>query len=170
MKKNLLHLVEIFFVAVVALASAGGAQAQTRVCPDPSHPCAKDRIEDHDISLSLPKRVVPNRDYKSAPFYAVILRRIRIEGDCATEDFDPERLRVQKLFPTHKVFFEVECPDMGAASYAEVGGKSLTDFMAVYAGQTSAEAAAFLKTVQATKKFPQARVARMTTTYNQIDQ
>ena len=26
------------------------------------------------------------------------------------------------------------------------------------------------KTVQATKKFPQARVARMTTTYNQIEQ
>ena len=171
MKKNLLLLGEIVVVIVAALTCAVDATAQSRaVCPDPARPCAKDKIEDHDISFALPKRVIANRDYTSAPFYAVILRKIQIDGDCATEDFDPERLKAQKLFPKNKVFFEVECPDMGADSYTEVGGQSLTDFMAVYAGQTSAEAAEFLKTVRATKKFPQARVVHLTTTFNHIEQ
>lgn len=165
-KKNFLPAILCIAIAMCAAA----ARAQSRVCPDPDHPCAKDRIDNHDISFALPKRVVANRDYTSAPFYAVILRRIRIEGDCATEEFDPERLKAQKLFPQNKVFFEVECPDMGADSYTESGGQQLRNFIAVYAGQTNAEAAAFLKIVRATQKFPQARIVKMTTTFNWIVQ
>ena len=168
MKEKLLPLVIIIFVVVAALASAPEAQAQSKVCPDPAAPCGGDRFDPYDISQALPRRVIPNRDYTSAPFYAVVLKKLPETEDC--EQFEPERLAAQKLFPKHKVFSQVECPDMGADTYREVGGRVLRNFMAVYAGQTGAQAAAFLKTVRAAKKFPQARVVRMTTTFNLIEQ
>jgi hypothetical protein len=168
MKKSLFIFTELLLLVAAALLVAGDARAQSRVCSDPAAPCGGDRFDPYDISHALPRRIVPNRDYTSAPFYAVILRSLPETEDC--EAYESERLGAQELFPRHKVFSQVECPDMGADTYREAGRKPLRNFMAVYAGQTAAQAAAFLKTVQATKRFPRARLARLTTTYNMIEQ
>ena len=148
------------------------------VCPDPTRPCRTKQKEfgEWELSFGLPARIRPNVTYRSAPFYAIILQTYS-EG-CDELDVNPrverERLRIQKLYPTRKVFAEYSCANMDATGYDFAGktkanGDSLyTDYIAVYAGESADEAGRFLKEVKAS--FPNATAKRMTATWSLIEQ
>jgi hypothetical protein len=148
------------------------------VCPDPARPCRTRQKEfyEWEMSFHLPARIRPNVSYTSAPFYAVILK-VYTEG-CDELDVnpavEPERLRIQKSYPGRKVFAQYSCPNMDATTYDFAGKRSkddrdlYMDFIAVYAGETAAEAARLLREVKA--EFPDATVKRMTASWSLIEQ
>jgi len=149
------------------------AQAPLKVCPDPASPCKSKHktFEKYELSFTLPKTIKPNVSYPSAPFYAIILKTMA-EADCdqgeyssATERF---RMQAQKLFPDRKVFAENQCPDMGAVGYSINGKNNTKVFVAVYAGETQLEAEQVL--AKAKEKYPDARVAKMRVSFEQIEQ
>lgn len=97
------------------------------VCPEPELPCnhPQKEFEDWELSFRLPKKIVANKTYKSAPFYAIILKTYP-EG-CGKLDVDSnveaERVDLQKNFPSRKVFAENSCANLSAVGY-EFDGKT----------------------------------------------
>ena len=161
----------IMITAIMVLAS--GAQTPLKVCPNPASPCKSrhKQFETYDLPFTLPKTIKPNVTYHSAPFYAVVFKTWA-ESDCdqgeyssATEQF---RLQAQKLFPDRKVFASHQCPDMGALSYTINGKPDTSAFVAVYAGESQAEADQILQ--KAKPKYASARVARMRVGFERIEQ
>ncbi len=153
-------------------------KATNSVCPDPANPCRKKQKEfgEWELSFRLPPRIRPNVTYKSASFYAIILKTYS-EG-CDELDVnsavEPERVQIQTQYPTRKVFAEYSCPNMDATVYEFAGkmtkeGESLySDYIAMYAGETSDEANRLLGELKA--QFPGATIKRMTATWSQIEQ
>src|SRR5919199_395434 len=147
------------------------------VCPDPARPCRTRQKEfgEWELSFGLPARTRPNVTYESAPFYAIILKTYS-EG-CDELDVnpkvEPERLRIQKSYPTRKVFAEYSCANMDATTY-DFAGKTkndrvlYTDYIAVYAGETAEEAGRLLNEVKA--EFPNAALKRMKASWSLIEQ
>jgi hypothetical protein len=158
-----------------------GASSKTsnKVCPDPKKPCHHREREfaDWELPFHLPARIKANVNYKSAAFYAVIIKKI--EEGCGELDFDPavekERARLQKLFPARKVFAEYSCPNMDAVGY-DFAGKTdpkgehvlYMDYIAVYAGETADEAKQLIDELRV--KFPKAEIKKMTANYSKIEQ
>jgi hypothetical protein len=149
------------------------------VCPDPASPC-KHRDKEFgawDMSFKLPTHIVPNKIYKSAPFYAIILKIDR-EG-CEEFDYKPEleneRLEIQKSYPNRKVFASYDCPNMDAVSYEFDGAMDksgeryeISQFIAVYAGETMADATKLLEKTK--RDFPESVLKHMTADWSRIDQ
>jgi hypothetical protein len=164
--------------AVVKPSPKPTPKATNAVCPDPARPCRTKQKEfgEWELSFRLPARIRPNVTYKSAPFYAIILKTYSEGCDelDANPKVEPERLRIQRSYPTRKVFAEYSCPNLDAASYDFAGktnasGESLyTDYIAIYAGETADEANRLLNEIKA--KFPKAAVKRMTATWSQSEQ
>lgn len=160
-------------------ATAAKPKTSNAVCPDPKKPChhAKKTFEDWELSFRLPQKIKSNTTYKSAPFYAVIIRKY--EEGCGeldiNEPLEKERLRLQKLLPARKVFAEYSCPNMEAVGY-DFNGKMdaagerflYMDYIAVYAGETLEEANKLLG--ELSKKHPQAEVKKMTAHWERIEQ
>lgn len=149
------------------------------VCPEPNLPCNhKDReFNDWEMSFRMPSKLIPNRVYKSAPFYAVIIKKYEEGCDEFDENpsVEPERRRIQKLFPSRKVFAEYSCPNMDAVNYDFAGKMSADgsrflyiDYIAVYAGVDETEGAEIFNLLK--KDYPQAELKRMTANYTLIDQ
>jgi hypothetical protein len=164
--------------AVLTFLCASTIQAQNAypVCSNPRQPCQhKDKeFAPYELSFRLPARLRKNTDYKSVPFYAVVLNTYKdfeAGGDgCDGGEFstaiETERKEAQKLFPTVKVFASYQCPDMAAEQYVS-GGKALNDtFLAVYGGTTQNEAQQVLD--KARDKYPGATLKRMQALYNWI--
>jgi hypothetical protein len=180
----------IFCVGLLAASFAADSFAQNRrgsttpkisdeVCPDPRKPChhREKKFDVWELSFHLPAKIKPNTTYKSAAFYAVIIKKY----DAACEEFDfnstiePERLRVQKLYPTRKVFADYSCPNMDAVGYDFTGrtdksGDTILymDYIAVYAGKSSTEADKLLEELRV--KFPKAEVKKMTANWERLEQ
>jgi hypothetical protein len=128
---------------------------QGKACPDPDRPC--DGFKGNELSFKLARPFNFDRGQdRSQPFYAVILKSAALCG--IAED---ERLRVQSLFPRNKVFLHrYFCEDFGdKVTYTNVNPK--LGFIAVHAGDTEAEAKAFLARVQAGGQFPGANLRKM---------
>ena len=112
---------------------------------------------DHTCLVWLPTDGKPRAEFRSAPFYAVILRtaaRCRVE--------ETERASAQALFPHNKVFaMRFECDDdvENNVTYTNVDAKLA--FLAVYAGEDRAAAKKILATVAAGGRFPGANLRRM---------
>ena len=149
------------------------------VCPEPNLPChhKQKQFDEWELSFRLPTRVAANKVYRSAPFYAVILKKY--DEGCDELDVNPtveaERRRIQKLFPSRKVFAEYSCPNMSAAGYLfdgkmdEAGEKVLySDYIAVYAGARETEGREIFELIR--KDYPQAELKKMTVAYSQIEQ
>ena len=141
------------------------AQAQRRrarqravICGDPTARCKwADNARPFDLPFNIPPRAVA---FETQPFYAVILQSVRMRDYDDCETFIPEesRLGAQALFPNKKVFAS-RCAIAGDVYYMNVGEK--TQFMAVYAGETMAEARRVLAMVKAMNKYPGANIRRM---------
>ncbi len=164
----LLCLLACLFFAVAADVSPAGAQRQRRgtyrVCGDPTARCgAGVPFEPHDLPFRLPVTAVI---WESEPFYAVVLKSIRVKDDfdeCERHVPESERLEAQQLFPRNKVFTS-RCQEPATLYYLNTAPKQR--FMAVYAGRTRAEANATLARVKATGKFPGANLRRMRVGFN----
>lgn len=166
---------------------AGGAPGASaskakgfEVCPDPKSPCHSRtrRFAAYELPFRLPVSLKPSQEYKSEPFYGVLIKAYESE-DCDADDhtasIERERIALQKTYPGRKVFASYSCPNMDALTYDFPGLMDasrervlINTFIAVYAGQTSQEAEEFLVYVQTL--FPQAMVKRMTVSYSLINQ
>ena len=168
MRKAQLFCVILLGLSAVALSS-GGAAAQRRsrlgvVCGDPTVRC-RTSVEFQPYQLPF---VVPadGAIWETEQFYAVILKSVRDPsegGDCNVFIPEPEREAAQGLFPRRKVFAS-RCFETGDLYYTGVAEN--TQFMAVYAGRTRAEAQATLAKVKATGQFPGANLRRLRTGFN----
>lgn len=128
--------------------------SQGKVCADPERPCEGFKPNELSFSISRPFASDRGRD-KSQPFYAVML----MSGPLCGID-DAERISAQKRFPGAKVFLHrYLCEDFGdRVTYSNVHAKS--GFVAVYGGQTLAEAQLVLAQAKA-DGYPTANIRRM---------
>ena len=157
-------------------ASDTTAQAPLKVCADPSAPCKSPNKEfaPYELSFQLPKRLRPNVGYKSAPFWAVLLKLKSADPDADCDEgeysskLENERKQVQSMFPDRKVFADQQCPDMGAVSYTISGKNNVNTFVAVYGGATRAEAETLL--LKAKHKYPGASIKSMQVIFEQTEQ
>jgi hypothetical protein len=156
-------------VAVVMLGLAFSVQAQKKtklgkVCGDPTAVCkGRENFQAWDLPFNTGKNFVIA---ESEWFYGIVLKSKKLKdyGDCEHPVFsEDERLAAQGIFLSNKVF-ALNCVESGTNYYNGVAQQ--TAFIGVYAGQTKAVADAFLKTVQATKRFPGVRVRRMQVAIN----
>jgi len=159
--------------------TASSAKTSNAVCPDPKKPChhAEKEFDDWELSFRLPAKIKANKTYKSAPFYAVILKKY--DEGCDELDVnpivEPERLRIQKKYPTRKVFAEYSCPNMNAVGYDFAGKMDAAgerflymDYIAIYAGTTLNEANQLLEKLRG--EFPNAEVKKMTANWERMEQ
>jgi hypothetical protein len=158
---------------------APARQVANAVCPDPAKPChhKNKKFDDWELSFKLPAKLVPNKTYSSAPFYALILKEYGYVEDCDGSEFviaeEEERKALQRTQPTRKVFVDYQCPNMAAVGYDFEGRADsekvlISNFLAIYAGQTKAEANALLAELKG--KYPKAVIKRMTANYEDMQQ
>ena len=170
-KTRVLRTAFIWTVVVTTLVLvAANSLAQTRrkpvkrppVCGNPNVTCGGDiTFQPNELPIRLPKNAVI---FESDFFYAVILRSVPSpEESCDNFIPEPDRLAAQGLFTGNKVFTS-RCAEPGQVSYTNTNSKA--QFMAVYAGLTTAEANAMLARVKATGKFPGANIRRMRAVIN----
>jgi len=134
----------------------GKSVTQGRVCSDPARPCGDD-FKPNELSFEIVTKFAFDRgEDRSKPFFAIILESGPL---CGIPDV--KRVEVQSLFPGRKVFLHrYFCEDFGDnVGYTNVNKK--VGFLAVYGGDTAAEAKRALAEVKATGRFPAANVRRM---------
>lgn len=131
-------------------------QTGGKVCPAPTNSCesAAYDFQSHELSFQLPAPLTWQSAHYSASFYAVILRSIKAvamsdpqsDEECKGFVSENKRLEVQAQFPENKVFTSRNgCFPM--VYYTNVDDKY--NFIAVYAGNTAAEAETVLKRAKA---------------------
>ena len=172
MRAKPIHIAFAMVIAVLLMLGVLSADtfAQKRrpvvkhasVCGNPNVTCTSGiTFEPYDLPFRMPANVVI---YDTELFYAIILRSVNVPADsCDNFIPEPERLAAQILFPNNKVFTS-RCAEPGRLSYSNTSSK--TNFMAVYAGTTLADANRMLKAVKATGKFPGANLRRMRAVMN----
>ncbi len=145
MKTFLLSILVIAF-AFVADAYGQKATVTTKVCGDPSAACAKRALfDDDDLPFEFNQGSIVA---ESAPFYAVILKSIKLTGDAECEKTPVEFSvrNIQYNFLKNKVFVARGCYSIENNYYTNVGDNVIA--LAVYAGSTKAAADAFLRKVK----------------------
>jgi uncharacterized protein len=127
---------------------------QGKVCGDPGRPCPGFKPNELSFAIAQPFKFDRGRD-RSQPFYAVILKSGALCGIA-----DAERASAQQHFPGAKVFLHRHmCEDFGdKVTYAGVYAKA--GFVAVYAGETEADARQVLARAKAAG-FTDATVRRL---------
>ena len=154
-------------------------QAANSVCPDPAKPChhKNKRFDDWELSFKLPAKLMANKLYKSGPFYALILKEYGYVEDCDGGEYviaaEDERKQLQRTQPARKVFVDYQCPNMAAVGYDFPGRADsekilISNFLAIYAGQTKAEADSLRAELKA--KYPKAVIKQMTANYEDMQQ
>lgn len=142
-------------VLVALLAFAASALAQGKIHPDPAKP--RPGFKPHQLSFETPQDGVARDEFRSAPFYAVILKTAET---CSVKE--KERAEIQALFPANKVFAPLANCDQDpedTISYTNVNPK--VGFIAVYAGDSLEQAQQFLAAVKQRGRFPGANLRRM---------
>ena len=140
----------VTLLTVAVLCAPGSIRAQGKVNPDP-------KLQGHDISFELPHDEIARGEYRSEPFYAILLKTTR---PCSVTE--PERLAVQALLPENKVFstrFYCNEDIEENITYTNIDPKF--GFIAVFAGFTRPQAEKLLATVRAMSKFPGANIRRI---------
>ena len=127
----------------------------------------------------MPAKLQPNKSYKSAAFYAVILKTYEMSDDCDGGEYieavEAERKELQVNHAERKVFAGFQCPNMAAVDYDFEGKWSedkesvvISNFLAIYAGATKTEAENLLNALKA--EYPEAAIKQMTVSYEKIEQ
>lgn len=163
---------------IVVTASTAVSQTANAVCPDPTKPChhRQKKFDSWELTFRMPAKLVDNKTYSSAKFYAVIVKTYGLDADCGDNDYleaaERDRKELQKKYPTQKVFGSYMCPNLSGVGY-EFAGKwdkthdsvLIDNFIAVYAG-TKAEAERIQGELKA--QFPDAMVKQMTASYERL--
>ena len=159
-------------------AVAADEPAPVKVCVHPDKPCeSTDKtFAPYELTFKLPDRLEPNKDYKTVPFLAIILKtfpKFEAGGDeCDGGEFstkiEKQRAETQKLFPDRKVFAAHQCPDMGAVLYQTKGQPYNAFFIAVYGGTTLEEARQVMAQVKG--KFSRPIVKEMQAVYTKLEE
>ena len=142
----------------LAAALSGGALAQRspgEVFGDPG--TERRGFKPHELPFVTPTDGVARTEFKSAPFYAVILETF---PPCI--DSEIQRRQVQALFPANKVFatrFGCEGVVEENIDYTNVDPK--WGFMAVYAGSAPDEGRDLLEKVKQMERFRNPNVRKM---------
>lgn len=143
----------LILVALAALPGSGWAQGVIHA--DPARPFPG--FKDHQLSFQTPNDGVARAEYRSAPFYALVLKSAR---RCSLTE--AERRAAQALFPSNKVFAtRFGCDDEPEEHVTYTNVNPDVGFLAVYAGETASQAEDFLARVKATGRFPGANIRRM---------
>ncbi len=116
-------------------------------------------LKPHELGFGLPQDGVARAEFRSEPFYAVILKSAK-----RCKILEAERLEAQKLFSKNKVFMDrFACDDEHGAeefmSYDNVN-KDFS-FLAVHAGGTHDDAKALFDKMKLDEKFPGANIRKM---------
>jgi hypothetical protein len=131
-----------------------------KVCGNPQLKCRTGSFEfgKHELAFEVPRG--DNVISDSEPFYAVILKTVKLQNNvnCENAVSENERLEIQKMFPRNKVF-ALKCSDAGDVFYTNVADN--INFIAVYAGRSLTETFFFLKTLQTSGKFKGANIRKM---------
>lgn len=157
------------------------AQAPNLVCADPANPCnhKEKRFDAWELPFKMPVKLQPNKPYKSAAFYALILKIYEMGDDCDGGEYieavETERKELQVNHPARKVFAAYQCPNMAAVDYDFEGKWSadkeslvIGNFLAIYAGETKSEAENLLNVIKT--DYPEANIKQMTASYEKIEQ
>ncbi len=165
----------------VSSSDISEAQSANAACPDPAKPChhKQKKFDDWELSFKMPAKLKANTPYRSAPFFAIILKTFPMGDDCDSGEFissvETERKRAQAGQLSRKVFASYECPNMGAVNYDFDGRMDemkenilIGNFIAVYVGTTKEEAERELATIRS--KFPTAQLKKMTAIFEVIEQ
>jgi hypothetical protein len=166
--KNQIHnrrfiIIVVCIAAMLSVSPAAAAQSRRKpvkhftVCGNPNVTCTSAAtFEPYDLPFRVPQNAVI---YDTEFFYAIILRSVPSPPDnCDNYIPEPDRMTAQMLFVNNKVFTS-RCVEPGHVAYTNTNPR--TQFMAVYAGLTLAEANRMLAKVKATGKFPGANVRRI---------
>jgi hypothetical protein len=143
-------------IALILAATCAYAQVG-KIHPDPAKP--RPGFQPHNLSFETPQDGVARAEFRSAHFYAVILKTFE-----RCKWTEKERSEIQALFPKNKVFAPKDgCneddPHEDPFGYTNVNAK--VGFIAVYAGDTQEEAQRFLEAVKQTGRFAGANLRRM---------
>lgn len=157
------------------------AQTANAICPNPAKPCKHKEKEfaEWELSFKMPAKLKGNTTYKSAPFYAVILKTYSMDDDCDGGEFieaaEKDRKKEQAMQLERKVFASYMCPNMDAVNYDFAGRMDakkerviLDNFIAIYAGATQQEADMTLQSMKS--EYPKAVLKRMTAMYERMEQ
>src|SRR2546430_16110146 len=102
-----------------------------KICPDPRDAACVGRTP-HDIAFALPTDGIARDEFRSEPFYAIVLKTLPLCTVTANE-----LAAIQKLFPANKVFatrFACENSEE-PINYTNINPK--VGFIAVYGGATA---------------------------------
>ena len=174
----LLLLITICWSGLNIAIAQGPNEIQThgKVCANPARPCSAGGVfSDSDLSFALPAKVEWQRNYYSANFYAIVLKSKAVvsdetpDTDNCKQSFFPadERRAAQSLFPARKVFASEFGCYLVRIVYTNINYKY--NFLAVYAGESPAQAQIALREVKATGKFPGANVRKMQVVFQNGD-
>lgn len=163
-------LISLFLLTTAAnFAQKASQSRQYELCGDPHSDCQTAHNFGAGLPLIIPGELEWMGQYKSQPFYAVIVqsRKVIFESnshndnyrDCGGQFTDNERSSLQRLFPSNRVFSSEFGCYYFQHSYTNV--KTDYNFLAVYGGKTKVAAEAVLKTVRATGKYPGANIRQM---------
>jgi uncharacterized protein len=129
--------------------------ARGQVFPDPGQ--AHPGFKPHQLAFATPRDGVARDEYRSVPFFAVILETTTPCG--ATES---KRMAAQALFPAAKVFASrFGCDEAFEENIRYTNVDARHGFLAVFAGSSPTEADRVLQQVRASGRFPGANVRRM---------
>ena len=153
-----LHLPQsVIRAAAVAIAACAphAFAAPGALLADPARAYAG--FKPYELAFELPTDGIARAEFKSEPFYAVILETF---PPCF--DTEPARLRVQAMYPANKVFatrFGCQDGEPERIDYTNVARN--WGFMAIFAGTTQAEGERLLEKLRAEGRFRGANLRRM---------
>jgi hypothetical protein len=108
-----------------------------------------------DIHVEMPCDDVARVDYKSEPFYAILLQTV---PRCSVTE--KQWRDIQKRFPDNKVFAtRYQCDDEANFNYTNVDAEY--GFIGVYAGRTKQAAQKLLEQIKVMQAFPDANIRSM---------
>ena len=129
--------------------------AEGRIFPDPAQP--HPGFKAHQLAFATPRDGMARAEFRSQPFFAVILKTA---PRCSVTE--AERLQVQAMFPSNKVFApRFECDDSSEEHVTYTNVDPTFGFLAVHAGATSKDAETMLATARSSGRFPGANIRRM---------
>ncbi|HUQ33455.1 MAG TPA: hypothetical protein VM095_15140 [Pyrinomonadaceae bacterium] len=159
------HLLRLGVLCSLLLIASGAVSAQPGlVCGNPQDVGCRpqfDGFKRHELAfLTGRAKLGTGTRHESAEFYAVILQSVgaaRKGGQGCNYMSEKQRLAAQRLFPANKVFVSRNHCRETLVYYENTNNDF--NFLAVYGGETEAEAGEIL--IKARRRYPQANIRKI---------